>query len=191
METSATAAVDGPKSVRGRGSLYALLVAGVVLLVGFGLYWNRHSVNGPVEAALVGETDAVTSVYKRSWFGGNDIVFDIESTTGEMSMASMTRMLLKSAEALKETEFNRVYLAHKGREKFYLEGSYFKRLGEEREWQNPIYTIRTMPENVHNLDGSQAFQSWSGGWLGVMGQQLNDNNELHRKWWVDDELSGS
>lgn len=104
-------------------------------------------------------------------------------------MVSMTRRLLKVAEALKDDDYGRIYLSYKGREKFYLEGPYFKQIGTEREWQNPIYTVRTMPENVHNLDGSPAFQTWTGGWLGVMGQQMDDNNEFHRKWWVDDSLA--
>ena len=120
--------------------------------------------------------------------GGNDIVFDVQSVGGEMSMVAMSRRLLKSAEALKDQEFDKVYLAYRGNEKFYFEGSYFKRLGEERESQNPIFTLRTMPENVNNLDGTPAFGTWTGGLIGVVGEQFEDNAEFHRKWWVDDAL---
>lgn len=173
-----------------RSLLWLLLVA--ALLAGatyLGLSWRQHSVNGEVEKALAGETGAVTPVYRRKLIGGNDIVFDVSSSDGELSMVDMTRRLLKTAEALQNEDYDRVYLANKGREKFYLEGPYFKQLGQERQSQNPVYTIRTMPENVRKLDGSPAFETWTGGLLGVMGGQMEDNAEFHRQWWVNEALT--
>jgi hypothetical protein len=166
-----------------------LLLALAIGLTYAGFQWRKHAIDGPVQAALSGETAAVTKVYRRDFLGGNDIVFNIQSVEGETSMADISRHLLKTAEALKDQQFGRVYLAYRGREKFYFEGPYFQAIGVTRSTQNPVYTIRTMPENVHNLDGSPAFQSWSGGLLGVLGQQLEDNNNFHRKWWVDDALA--
>jgi hypothetical protein len=154
-----------------------------------GGWWQKHSVNNAVQTALAGETEAETAVYRRGAFGGDDIVFDVKSVQGEMSMVDMTRRLLKTAEALKDDDFERVFLAYKGTEKFYLEGAYFKQIGEERAWQNPVYTIRTMPSNVHNIDGSPAFGTWSGGLIGVIGGEMNDNADFHKKWWVDDALT--
>lgn len=151
--------------------------------------WRKHSINGPVEAALAGESGVETSVHRRDLIGGWDIVFDVGTTTGEVSMVDMTRRLLKSAEALESYDFARVYLSSAGKEKFYLEGPYFKQLGEQREWQNPVFTIRTMPENVYNLDGTKAFGAWSGGLIGVLGGQMKDNTEFHERWWVNDALS--
>lgn len=191
MEEPATAGDTVTALPRKRSTaLYAivgLLLAAV--LIGGALYWHKHSVGHEVQGALEGETGARIAVYRRELVGGNDIVFDLETVDGATSMVDITRKLLKSAEALAEEDFGRVYLAFSGEEKFYLEGAYFKRLGAERDWQNPIYTIRTMPENVRKLDGSSAFETWTGGWLGVMGQQMNDNNEFHRQWWVNDAIT--
>jgi hypothetical protein len=160
----------------------------VLLAVAGGLYVYRSRTSAPVEEALRGESGAVISVYPRAWLSDSEIVFDIRKIDGEVSPADMTRKLLKSAEALKARRYERVYLAYRGREKFYLDGDYFRQLGEEYAYQNPVYTIRTLPERVYNLDGTPAFGTWTGGWLGVLGKQLEDANEFHRRWWMTDGI---
>jgi hypothetical protein len=188
MKTDVKSSEDGI-TTGGKVSLWKWSLAVLaILLVAFGLYQHRYAVNRLADQAIAGETGAQTVVHRRDWIGGNDLVFDIRSVDGEMSMADMTRRFLKTAEALKDTEFDKVYLAYQGNEKFYLQGSYFKQLGEEREFQNPVYTIRTLPEHVYALDGTPAFGTWTGGWLGVMGKQLDDSNEFHKQWWVNEAL---
>jgi hypothetical protein len=163
-----------------------LLLAAIAAATAVSAYSRKHALNDQVQAALAGETGAETVVYRRALFGGDEIVFDITSVGGEISMVDMTRRLLKSAEALQKEDFDRVYLAYKGQEKFYFDGAYFKQIGAERDWQNPVFTIRTMPENVRNLDGTQAFESWSGGLIGVIGAQMEDNAKFHRQWWTNE-----
>jgi hypothetical protein len=187
-DASDTVAVESRRP-RSRGLYLALALLIAVGLAFGGLEWRKHSVNGPVETALAGEPGAQTVVYRRELLGGNDLVFDVQSASGGLSMTDMTRRLFKTAEALKGSTFDRVYLASKGRERFYLDGAYFKQIGEVYGTENPVYTLRTMPENVHNLDGTPAFERWTGGLLGVFGQQMNDVNEFHRKWWADDALA--
>jgi hypothetical protein len=177
------------RSWRQHPAVFVLLLLALAVSVFAALEWRKHSIDSQVQTALAGETGARTVVYRRDLLAGNDIVFDVRSVSGDMSMIVMTRRLLKTAEALKDADLGRVYLAYKGHEKFYFDGAYFKQIGAERQTQNPIYTIKTMPENVHNLDGTPAFQSWSGGWLGVLGQQMDDVNEFHRKWWTNDAVS--
>ncbi len=70
-------------------------------------------------------------------------------------------------------------------------GKYFQESGVTRHTENPIYTIRTMQEHISDPDGSPAFGVWEGGWLGVLGKQLEDHNEFHRRWWVLDSLGVS
>jgi len=189
VEEALPAPVEERRGRTWRFWVYLLVPIAVVGASLGGLELRKHSINSQVQAALAGETGADTVVYRRDLLGGNDIVFDVRSVGGDMSMVVMTRRLLKSAEALKDADLGRVYLAYKGREKFYFEGTYFKEIGAERQWQNPVYTIRTMPENVHNLDGSSAFPSWSGGMIGVLGEEMEDVDEFHRKWWADDALA--
>lgn len=176
----------------GKRRIIVLFVALAALVIGVvgGLYLYNNVISGPVREALAGESGAQISVHRRNWISSEEIVFDIRSVEGSVSAADMTRRLLKAAEALQGRLFSRVYLAHRGEEKFYLDGAYFQRLGREYGTQNPIYTIRTLPENLFNPDGSQAFGTWTGGWLGVLNRQLEDSNEFHRRWWQRDASSG-
>ena len=175
--------------VRSKGGLYILAVLSALLLAVAGsLFLYNRSVSAPVASALAGETGAETRMSRRNWISSSEIVFDIRSVDGSISMADMTRRLLKAAEALKDKKFQRVFLAYKGEERFYLDGSYFNQLGEERSFQNPVYTIRTLPEHVFKPDGTPAFETWTGGWLGVMSKQLEDSNEFHRQWWVNEAV---
>lgn len=38
-----------------------------------------------------------------------------------------------------------------------------------------------MPSHVYNLDGTPAYETWSGGWLGVMNKQLEDLDDMMEK----------
>lgn len=67
------------------------------------------------------------------------------------------RALFQSAAALKESRFGRVVLEYEGTPKFYLEGEYFQTLVREFGTNNPLYLLRTLPENVYKLDGTKAF----------------------------------
>lgn len=40
--------------------------------------------------------------------------------------------------------------------------------------QNPIYIVRTFPENVYNINETKAFDSWIGGLLGITARQMSD-----------------
>ena len=46
--------------------------------------------------------------------------------------------------------------------------------------------MRTFPENVYRPDGARAFDSWTGGVLGVLGKQMEDFNEFHKQWYIED-----
>ena len=82
-------------------------------------------------------------------------------------------------------------LAYQGDTRLLMDGPYFQKMGATRQTENPIYTMRTMQEHILNPDGSPAFGTWSGGWLGVMGKQLEDHNEFHRRWWLNDLVGAS
>lgn len=87
-------------------------------------------------------------------------------------------------QALKDRTFSEVHLAYRGRTRFILAGSDFKEMGEEYGPQNPVYTIRTMPEKLLRPDGTRAFDTWTGGLLGVLEKQLDDVRKFHREWYL-------
>jgi hypothetical protein len=89
---------------------------------------------------------------------------------------------LQSAEALDNKEFKLVYLASKGENKFFIKGDYFIKLGQEYSSQNPVYTVRTFPENLFLISGKEAYSKWTGGVFGVLSQQMDDLNDVYREW---------
>ena len=78
---------------------------------------------------------------------------------------------------------DRVVLARFGKPTFVMTGDSFFSLGEEfGAGQNPIFLIRSLPEKLFHPDGTPAFGQWQGGWLGVMGKQIEDVNQVAGQW---------
>jgi hypothetical protein len=128
----------------------------------------------------------IVSVHFGKYINPSELVIDLKDVSGSNSPADVSRVLLQYADALKIKEFEKVILAYRGTEKFQLKGSYFRTLGEEYGTQNPVYIMRTFPENVYGLDGTAAFETWTGGLLGVVGKQMEDFNEFHKRWYLAD-----
>lgn len=112
--------------------------------------------------------------------------FDLRGIGDATSMADVFRVLLQFANSQQDSHFSSVILSHMGTGKFRLDGDYFRQLGREYGEQNPMYTMRTFPEHVYQLDGSAAFGAWTGGLLGVFGKQLEDFNSFHTQWYLED-----
>ena len=153
--------------------------------------WNYFSLYRPVTQSLSSDprNEGVdVYVHYRWYINPNALVFDLRSFSQNNSSVDVTRNLLQTANALEKKSFDQVFLAYKGKPKFMLEGKYFKNVGEEYEFQNPVYTLRTLPENVLELDGTPAFGSWTGGWLGIMSKQMEDLGKFHKRWFLSDLL---
>jgi len=176
-----------PSEVKPNKRRWPLWIGGLLVAL---IAWNAV-ITVPVSRALSGEEGATTVAYRRWLISPSQIVFDVWSVEGTQSMADMDRRLLKAAEALQDRSIDQVVLAFHGRTKFLMKGTYFQEIGATRQTQNPIYTIRTMQEQISNPNGTPAFETWTGGWLGVMGKQMEDHNEFHKRWWVNDELGVS
>ena len=114
------------------------------------------------------------------------LVINVKSVSGDKSSADVFRVLLQYAEKLSSKDFDRIELSSRGKVKFVLRGDYFQTLGKEYGMQNPVYTMRTLPENIYRSDGKRAFGSWSGGLLGVVGKQMEDFTEFHKQWYIED-----
>jgi hypothetical protein len=101
-------------------------------------------------------------------------------------MADIFRVFLQFAERVKSFKFENLIFSYKGYHKFKIRGDYFQKLGEEYSWQNPVYTTRTMPVNIYTMDGKKAYHEWYGGFIGVSLKELEDFNDFHKKWWLND-----
>jgi hypothetical protein len=124
--------------------------------------------------------------YYEYFLNPNSVVIDLRNVESDKSTADVFRVLFQIAEKFEERKFNKVYLASKGSKKFYIDGDYFEELGSSFSYQNPVYLLRTFPENTYLLDGNKAYSTWTGGIIGVTGRQMDDLNNLAQNWFVED-----
>jgi hypothetical protein len=169
-----------------RVALAGLIAAAAVASV---YAWNYVVLYGPVSREIgKDERNAKVSVWTYFRYGVQPavVVFDLRSVEETAASIDVMRVLLQAASTLKHSNFDRIILAHAGEPKFFLDGRFFKQVGEEFGAQNVVYTLRTFPENVYRLDGSPAYGTWTGGVLGVLGKQMEDLNTFAREWYVND-----
>ena len=122
-------------------------------------------------------------VHYWNYINTKKLIYNLDGLSPNNSRADVFRILLQFAEEISSKKFNHVILACKGETKFYLKGDYFNKIGAEYSMQNPVYTMRTFPENVYSPTGEKAFSSWSGGLLGVVNKQMDDFNSFHDQWY--------
>ncbi|HXA63813.1 MAG TPA: hypothetical protein VNV82_01610 [Bryobacteraceae bacterium] len=119
------------------------------------------------------------------------LFYDLRAVAATNSMADVFRVFLQFAQIEKSRQFESVKLAFRGQPRFGISGKYFKQLGEQFGTENAVYMLRTFPENLLRPDGSHAYPTWTGGWLGVAGKQTEDFNDFHRQWWLNDFIASA
>jgi hypothetical protein len=163
--------------------LWVLVITAAVLIsviYCYNYFTLQRTMNSVIEKDSR-NTGLEVSVRYDSYVNISRIVYDLREFEGKQPI-DIFRALPQFAEAVKERDFNMVTLSCKGRPKFQISGEYFKKLGTGYSEQNSAFQIRTFSENLLNLDGSKAYQQWSGGKIEVLKQQLLDFNDFMGKW---------
>jgi len=169
-----------------------IVLAGIflIILVSIGIYFLNYSgLQSPMNEVLSSDPrnqGIKVSVHYDNYVDQSVIVYDMTDVAGTNSEADVFRVLLQFADKMQNASVKRVKLACRGKVKFWIAGDYFQKLGKEFGTQNPIYTTRTFPENTFKPDGSPGFSHWEGGFLGVTSNQLQDFNDFHAQWWLND-----
>ena len=162
------------------------LIALAVLIVGIYLY-NYYRINYPVQTELNNDPRNsginITTHYE-NYIEPNTLILDLKEFSGDKSKMDIFRTLLQTAYALKDDDFKSVNLQYQGKDKFIIPGSYFKELGKGYNDENQMYTIRTFPENILDLNGNKAYESVEGGFLGVLNAQMDNFNDFSKKWYA-------
>ena len=163
--------------------LIATLLPVLVLLL------NYVSLSMPANSALnedARNAGVHTWIHYEYFINPSTLVIDLRDVDSDKSTADVFRALFQIAEEFEGRDFSKVYLSSKGTKKFYIQGAYFEELGSSYSYQNPIYLLRTFPENTFLLDGTKAYSTRTGGALGVMNKQMEDLNELAQDWFMED-----
>jgi len=129
------------------------------------------------------------SVYYDNYINLSKLVISIKDISEKNIRADVFRVFLQFAEKMKEKKFKCVYFSFKGDKRFMIDGDYFQGIGKDHSFQNPVYTVRTFPENLKNPNGIKVYSSWTGGVLGVLNKQMEDFNDFHNKWYLNDLLT--
>ena len=180
----------------GRGSSKVILVGlAAVVFATVGVWaFNYLSVDRPLQNALHADArDQVVSAraHYDNWVDPNTLVFDLTSVSGSATRMDVFRTFLQFASVMKDRRFGIVILAAHGKKRFTLDGSYFRQLGQEYGDQNPIYTIRTFPIHVSDMDGTKPFSEYTGGILGVLGKEMDQFSEFSDRWYLNDSRPSS
>lgn len=120
---------------------------------------------------------------------GKNLRYCVNDLSGEGSAMDVFRILLQTADLLKERDFEEVELCFRRETRFLLGGDDFKVMGNEFGEQNPMYTIRTFPEKLSLVDGERAYEEHRGGVLYLMRVQMADFQDMNKKWFMNDLVS--
>lgn len=184
MEQDYNLEQEQPNKKKSHKLLWLMLLLIPVILIVACYGYNYYSLQVPLDNVISNDSRnsgiEVTVKYD-SYINFKTIVFDLKEFTGKAPV-DLFRVFLQYADAMQKEKFDYVLMSYRGNRKFKIPGSYFKQLGSEYSSQNAVYTMRTFPENLLNLDGSKAYGEWTGGLLGVLKQQMEDFNDFIRKW---------
>jgi hypothetical protein len=161
----------------------------VTVIVGGVVAWNHVSLQAPMQAAIDDDPRnagiEVRVHYKHHLMPGT-LVYDLREVGLDKAPIDVFRVFLQFAAEMKGEQFDNVELAFRGETKFILDGAAFRELGQDYGTQNPMYTVRTLPEQLRTPEGRPAFERWEGGALGVLGAQMNDFDEFQHRWYIDE-----
>lgn len=168
---------------------FAVSIGSFAIIVAAVLFANYLLVHRGLSSVLDSDTrnnGVAAFAYYDHFVVPGTLVFDLRGVSETNSPADVFRVLLQFAASQKDRDYEAVKIAFQGEPKFLLKGAYFKTLGVEYGTQNPVYTMRTFPENLYRPDGTAAFGTWTGGLFGVLGKQMEDFIEFHKQWYVNE-----
>ena len=84
----------------------------------------------------------------------------------------------------------RIVMARDGHRRFYISGADLRPLADSYAGGGVIWAFNNLPANVRRMDGTRAFDEWTGGWLGVLKEQTEDLNEFIGEW-IGERAGGS
>lgn len=171
-----------------RGTRNAAILLGIIVVLSVGVWGTNRLLVGSLVTNAVNSDDRNASMTVRAHFAyylfPNELVINL-AEVGEASPADLGRVLFQSAEAFHDRgrTFRHVVLAGSGNPVFQIQGADFAELGNQFSYgENPVYMVRKLPSKLFHPDGTQAYNEWSGGLLGVVGREMEDYTDAMASW---------
>ncbi len=191
--TTGESGLDGCSEQQSRRNLTRLVFVLLPLLIGAGFLaiwlYNQILLQKPLTRVILSESRN-NLVHARAHFDGwvdtKTVVFDLTDVADNSSSLDIFRVFLQYAKEQKEQRFERIVLAAYGRKKLALPGAYFQQLGQEYDSQNLMYTIRTFPHHLLDMQGRKPFPEYEGGLFAVLGEEMKQFAEFNERWFLND-----
>jgi Zn-finger nucleic acid-binding protein len=116
-------------------------------------------------------------------FGGDTVVFDLrDGGSAGARRIDPVHLLMQFSDKLDLYSIRRLVLARNGRHRFYIIASDLRTLADSYAGGGRMWAFNNLPSKVRRMDGTHAFEEWSGGWLGVLQKQVEDLNKFITDW---------
>lgn len=163
--------------------LLALVVAGTVAFLasqGHDIPVIAHGYDLKRELASCSSKEGLdVKVYYDDVFSKGIAVFDYQDATATyVRRIDVIHLLLQFGHELDKNATGRLIIAHKGQKLFFIESYSLKELTEEYTYGNKVWAFNHLPERLKRMDGTKAYSTWEGGWLGVMSEQTKDLTDV-------------
>ena len=162
------------------GALTVVLLGVVTIFV-----WPHVHNNGIREQLRSCESSGVidVDVYYDGPFASDVIVFDLsDRLTAVARRIDPVHLLLQFVTKAKSSSLHRIVLAHRGVKLFYVSADDIEELASSYDAGGRIWAFNHLPERCRTMSGTSAYETWSGGWLGVAERQTEDLNSLLEAW---------
>lgn len=178
---------------RSKAIIIPIVVVAILAIAVLAIWlYNQSVLQAPLSKVLDSDSrnkNVIARAHFDHWVDTGTVVFDLPDVSGESSAGDIFRVFLQFAESQKDHTYKQVVLAAYGEKKFTIPGDYFHDLGVEYGSQNPLYTMRTFPQHVADMNGVHPFPEYSGGVLGVLSKEMEEFTDMNRQWFQDDYLA--
>lgn len=111
-----------------------------------------------------------------------NIVFDVRASKGDSRLIDPLHLLMQFGHKIRDSSIAHLSIASGGEEIYRLPKSDLDELAKQYDLGARIWAFDHWPERLRKPTGERAFESWSGGFLGVAKAQMEDLNEALRTW---------
>jgi len=172
-------------NVRRRGFITRRRILIVLALtVAFMVYQSvRHSDLREKLKSCESSGNVNADVYYTGFFAEDMVVLDLQSGGSPAARRiDPVHLLMQFADKLNLYSIKRIVLARNGKEVFYISGSDLREPANSYAGGGRIWAFNNLPERVRTMSGTQPYDEWTGGFLGVLKEQSEDVNEFIEKW---------